>query len=98
MSDPALTVLLILLAVLIFGAEPLAAKGFAPPVALLNFVSEVLVVVIVLGSRHRSALIVVALAVQLCPAVILARMVTLYTDTRHTTDPGRDADRGRDDP
>jgi hypothetical protein len=73
-SDPALTVLLIVLAVLIFGAEPLAAKGFALPVVVLNIASGVLVVVIVCGSRHPSALIVVTVAALVSAASSLGEL------------------------
>jgi hypothetical protein len=61
-QDPALTALLIAQVLLIFIAEPLAFEGFEPPLIALAIIVVGLVLLLVLGSNHHGALVVVGVA------------------------------------
>jgi Ion channel len=61
-QDPALTALLVAQVLLIFIAEPLAFEGFEPPLIALAIIVVGLVVLLVLGSNHHGALVVVGVA------------------------------------
>ena len=61
-QDPGLSALLVALLVMIFLAEPLAFKGFVLPVAVTGIVIAGLVFLLVLGSHHNGALILVVVA------------------------------------
>ena len=61
-QDPGLSALLVALLVVIFLAEPLAFEGFVLPVAVTGIVIAGLVFLLVLGSHHNGALILVVVA------------------------------------
>jgi hypothetical protein len=61
-QDPGLSALLVALLVMIFLAEPLAFEGFVVPVVVTGIVVASLVFVLVLGSHHNGALILVVVS------------------------------------
>ncbi len=61
-QDPCLSALLVAQVVLIFIAEPLAFEGFELPLIAIGIVVVCLVLLLVLGSPHRGALVVVGVA------------------------------------
>jgi hypothetical protein len=72
-QDPALTALLVAQVLLIFIAEPLAFEGFEPPLVVLAIIVVGLILLLVLGSDHHGALIVVGVAG-------VVRAITLVAD------------------
>jgi Ion channel len=61
-QDPGLSALLVAQVLLIFIAEPLAFEGFEPPLIALWIIVVGLILLLVLGSDHHGALIVVGVA------------------------------------
>src|SRR6516225_4777868 len=61
-QDPGLSALLVALLVMIFLAEPLAFEGFVLPVVITGIVVAGLVFLLVLGSHHNGALILVVVS------------------------------------
>lgn len=61
-QDPGLSALLAAQIILIFVAEPLAFEGFEPPLIAIAIIVVALILLLVLGSDQRGALIVVGAA------------------------------------
>jgi Ion channel len=74
-QDPGLSALLVAQALLIFVAEPLAFEGFEPPLIAIGIVVVCLVLLLVLGSPHHGALIVVGVAGAIRGITLVADLV-----------------------
>jgi hypothetical protein len=74
-QDPALTALLVAQVLLIFIAEPLAFEGFEPPLIVLATIVVGLILLLVFGSKHHGALIVVGVAGAVRAITLVADLV-----------------------
>jgi hypothetical protein len=74
-QDPGLSALLVTELILIFVAEPLAFEGFEPPLIALGVIVVGLIVLLVLGSNHHGALIVVGVAGAVRAITLVADLV-----------------------
>lgn len=74
-QDPGLSALLVAQIILIFIAEPLAFEGFEPPLIASGFIIVCLVLLLVLGSPHHGALVVVGAAGAIRGATLVADFV-----------------------
>jgi hypothetical protein len=80
--DPALSALLVVLAGLIFVAEPLAAEGIDTPLVVLGLAATLLILIVVLGSHQHAALFIVVTAGALHLASVLVAFARDSVDTR----------------
>jgi hypothetical protein len=74
-QDPALSALLVAQLLLIFIAEPLAFEGFEAPLIAIGIIVVGLVLLLVLGSNHHGALIVVGVAGAIRGITLVADLV-----------------------
>jgi Ion channel len=74
-QDPGLSALLVAQVLLIFIAEPLAFEGFEPPLIALWIIVVGLILLLVLGSDHHGALLVVGVAGAVRAITLVADLV-----------------------